>query len=480
MIIFHSSIITKMPGVFFLLIFFFLSSESISQPEITLTWTEAINLALAENPYLASTESSLEATKANIKIARADYLPAIGFGGSISESKKAVSTEVGVIPATSGQLSATLSQMVYNEKYLANHKIQKYLYASQEEQLRNTRYSIISTTGQAYIDLQFALDLLGVQQANMAITDTNLRAARDRQEVGSTNMQEVLRWETEMYGNRQSVESQKATVIVSRAGLNQVLNLPLETDNNLEVLTIAKAGFIFSSQIVAAAVTDENGARYVRDFLVDLGLGNSPILASIEQELMAQQRQVKSNQRWAVPSFDFSAQTAAIFGELDDPSAPAGSNDIGFWKVGLSMKWPIITGGANVNKARQARSQMSALELERDNLKTSLEQSIRATTAIAMSDFINIGLASAQADAAQKNYDLVYDSYLVGESDLLNLLDAQDQKIGADISSRIALYTFFADMLIVEQEIGYFPFLEPADEADQIIKELENRLLETR
>ena len=113
-------------------------------------------------------------------------------------------------------------------------------------------------------------------------------------------------------------------------------------------------------------------------------------------------------------------------------------------------------------------------------MKTSLEQSIRASDAVVISDFVNIGLAKAQADAAKKNYDLVNEAYLVGESSLLDLLDAQNQKLGADISSRVALYTFFDDLLTVEKAIGYFPFLQPQEEVSRIISELERRLLETK
>ncbi len=374
-------------------------------------------------------------------------------------------------------VGASLSQMVYNEKYFANHKIQKYLYASQEQQFRNTSYSTISLAGQAYIGLLFANDILGVQEENLEITEKNLQAAKDRQQVGSTDMQEVLRWATQLYANQQTVTSQKASVVSNRAQLNQVLNLPLETIDNLEVLSMEKDGFIFSNQTVAAFITDEIKARLVRDYLVELGMENSPVLASIDQEILAQDRQLKSNQRWAIPSFNFKAGADAIFAPENDTSLPPGSNDKDFWKVGLSMAWPLIDGGANINRVRQSKSQMSAIELQKNDIKSSLEQSIRSVVAVIISDFINVGLSNMQAEFAQQNYDLVYDSYLVGESDLLDLLDAQDQKLGADMASRVAIYTFIVDLLVMEQTMGYFPFLKPQEEVNKIITDLETILM---
>ncbi len=468
------------PWISFLLFIMIMTTVVIAQAQKTLSLTEAINQAIEENPNLASAEANLEASRENIKIAQGNYLPGVNLVGSLSQSKTATFSETaGVIPASSAIVGASLSQMIFNEKYLANHKIQKYLYASQEEQYRVSRYTIISAAGQAYIALLFADDLLDVQQENMLITEQNLQASRDRQEVGSTNLQEVLRWETQLFSNHQAVESQKASVIVSRGGLNQILNVPLETRNEPEKLTISKNGFIFSSNVVADAVNDERKAQIIRDYLVELGLANSPALASNDQQLLAQERQVKSNKRWAIPQLNASAGADAKFA-FDEEGADEIGDDFGFWKVGLTMYWPLVKGGANISKVKQSKFQMSALELQRYNLMTSIEQSIRASTAVVMGDFKNIGFAQSQSETAQRNFDLVNDSYLVGESSLLNLLDAQTQKLGADISSRVALYTFFIDLLTLEQAIGYFPFMQPKDEADKIVGELESRLLQVQ
>lgn len=447
-----------------------------AQEQNTLTWTGAINQVLEQNPNLASAEANLQAASKNIAIARANYLPGLNILGSLSKSKTGTFNETGYVPASSAIMGASLSQMVFNENYLANFKIQKYLYASQEEQYRNTRYKTISAAGTSYINLLFAMDLLEVQQENLENTNQNLQAAMDRYEVGSTNKQEVLRWQTQLYSDKQSVESQVAAVIISQGSLNQLLNLPIETKENPEKLTLENNGFIFSSKVVEASTNDGKKAQIIRDYLVELGLANSPILASIDQQLLAQERSLLANRRWAIPSFNFSVGADAKF-DLSKEQAEETGNDLGYWKVGLSMYYPIVNGGANINKAKQSAFQMSALELQKNDIKTSLEQSIRASIAVVISDFNNISFSEEQKSAAYMNYDLVYDAYYLGESSLLDLLDAQNQKLVADISYRVALYTFFSDLLVVEQAIGYFPFLEPSENVQSIVTELEHRLL---
>jgi len=445
-----------------------------------LNLTDAVNRVLENNPNLASSEAGLEASRSNIAIARGNALPALSFGGSVSQSKYATFSESsGVIPASSAVLGGTLTQMIYNEKYLANLKIQKYLFASEEEQYRSARYNTISATGIAYVGLLFADDLLQVQKENLEITKTNLQGARDRFEVGTTDKREVLRWETQMYADQQSVQSQKAVVIIRQGSLNQLFNVPLETKEALQKLSIEKDGFIFSSELVKNTVSDEKKARIIRDYLVELGVANSPVLASLDQQLMAQNRQVQSTKRWAIPSFSASVGADVKF-DIENGNSEVPSEEKGFWKYGASMFWPILSGGSSINKVKQSKSQLSALELQIIDIKTSLEQAIRASAAVVISDFVNTGLANEQAAAAELNFELVNDAYLAGESSLLDLIDAQNQKLGADISSRVALYTFLSDLLATEQAIGYFPFLDSKENVDEIIKELELRLLEAK
>jgi len=451
-----------------------------AQETESLSWNDMINQALEENPNLASAGANLEASRVNIALARANYLPGMNVIGSLSQSKTATfSQTAGVIPSSSALVGASLSQMVYNENTLANFKIQKYLFASQEEQYRNSRYRTISAAGMSYIGLLFAIDLLDVQEQNFKITEQNLNASLDQLEVGSTGQRQVLRWEAQKYSNEQVVESQKATVIIKRGELNQLRNLPIETSCYPEKLSIEKDGFIFSSEVVAVTAKDEEKAIIIRDYLVELGLANSPVLASIDQQLYALDRMLKANKRWAIPNFEATAAADAKF-DLNKEESEELGEDTGFWKFGLSMYLPLVEGGANIKKVKQSRWQISAMEMQKNNIKTSIEQSIRSSVAVVISDFNNIQSAKSQAEAAQQNYDLVYDSYYAGESTLLDLVDAQEIKLVADISSRVTLYTFFSDLLAVEQAIGYFPFLEPEENVQEIISELERRLIFTQ
>lgn len=453
------------------------ASITLAQDNVTLSWSEAINLALTANPNLAAARSNLEASAKNVHIARAGYLPSFVISGSLSESKSATFSETaGVLPSTSGLVGASLSQMIYNRNTLGNHKVQKYLYASDQEQFRYTRYSTITNVAQAYIGALVAIDLLHIQEINLAVTLKNLSVSEYRVEVGSTNEQEVLRWKIQKFSNQQDIASQKASILKSYGILNQLLNLPIENTDVLEDLTIEKNGFIFASDVIAQAIYDESKSRIIRDYLVEIGLEKSPQLASIEQQLRAQNRQLGTDKLWAVPNLSFAAGADAKWLQKGDGSDPSSNEDIGFWKVGLKMTWPLVAGGANVSKVKQAKSQLSSLEYDRNNLKTSLDLGIRAAFALVAGDYMNINYANEQATSANQNYELVLDSYYVGESTLLDLIDAQQQKLESEIGAEIAHYTFFIDLINLEEEIGYFTTTESPDVINNIMLEIETRL----
>jgi outer membrane protein TolC len=137
-----------------------LSNEKlVAQENAKLSFSEAINIALNANQNLASQQSNLEVKELDVTLARANFLPSLHFSAAYLPSQGQKINDwhrLGVGSGTQGLLSASFNQMIYNEKFISEHKIQKNLYASQEEQFRSSQYQMISQTGQAYIILLMA------------------------------------------------------------------------------------------------------------------------------------------------------------------------------------------------------------------------------------------------------------------------------------------------------------------------------------
>ena len=439
-----------------------------------LSWLEAINQALDANQDLVSARQALDAQQKDIAIARSTMLPDIVFGALGQFSKdRTFSSSAGVIPERVLQVAGGITETLYNQSYIDTLGSQKHLYKSQQETFENTRTQTIAEVGQDYVGVLLAKALMALQYENVDLSKESLNLTEAQEASGEVPYSNVLRLKSQLYGAQQQLVAQKSSLLQSWFRLNQVRNRPAEEVCTLEALTVKKDGFIFSSDVIVEAIAVDQSASLARDYLVALGLERSPALRSLDAEIKAEQRKMKSARRWLIPSLD-AAAAGASFAKTGGEGSDSTQDGELFWQVGLSLDWNVIDGGAFIATMNQSKAEFWSLRSQRNNTATSLEENIRGTAAAAMASFERIGLAALQAQAAAENYQLVNEAYLDGASTLLDLIDAQQQLIGANTSARQALYQFLSDLLTLEQSIAYYPFLE--SDAGTRVRELEAKL----
>ncbi len=439
-----------------------------------LTFVEAINQALDANQALVAARQTLDAQQKDIAIARSKMIPSLKFTGFgyVMESET-YSSNIGLLPARGALGFATVKETLYNHPYIDQLGAQKHLYESQREAYENRRTQTISAAGQGYLGVLLAEALMALQRENLGLTKESLGITQAQESFGEVPYRNVLRWQSQVYGDQQQVVAQKSSLLRSRFRFNQVRNRPTEEVCRLEQLTVEQDGFIFSSEVIAEAISEDEKAAVARDYLVNLGLERSHVLRGLDAEIRAQERQMKAARRWLIPSLN-----AFGFGSVFASTSGSGSDvkDKGsvFWNVGLALDWNVIEGGSFIATKNQSEAELWSLKSQRNDTATSLEENIRGTVAVAMASFETIGLSTQQAETAAKNYELTAEAYLVGEATLIDVLDAQQLLLSANTAAREALYQFLSDLLTVEQSIDYFPFLE--GDAGSRVRELEAKL----
>jgi outer membrane protein TolC len=141
--------------------------------------------------------------------------------------------------------------------------------------------------------------------------------------------------------------------------------------------------------------------------------------------------------------------------------------------LGLSVSLPVFTGGSRFVQRAQAREELDGLTAQRDALAERIEQRIRTALHRAGSSFAGIGLARDGADAAHNNLDLVTDSYARGVVSVVELLDAQNAALVADLAAATAVYTFLLDIMEVERAGASFSFFLTDAEREDLFQRLE-------
>jgi len=444
----------------------------------TLRWRAAIDQALRSNQELAAALETLVAKNEDVAIARARFLPRVTFGSTFNQSGEVTFSEAnGVVPTRALLAGIAVEQLIFDWAAFQDYDVQKDLYASQNADVRNTKFDIVTQTAQAYLGVLFAQDLLRIHRDNLALTQQNLDTARRQVQAGVVTRSDALRWESQLYANQQAIIEQEANLYVSRVALNQVRNRPAEEPVSPEVLSIEEHGFVFSSEAVTTSLGNAAKARVIRDYLAVLGLAHSPAIAALDLEIAAQGRAKDAQHRWLLPSATFGAGATERLFEGGEGVPSDDGSETTFWKLAATLTWTPFEGGASLARTRQVDAEYQSLVFQRQQLSTSIEQGIRTAFAYVASDYRRIDLARAQLAAAEANYDLINQAYLAGVASIQELLDAQAQIVAGNSAVISALYAFLADLFTLQQAMGYFPVLEgPVDEANRI-RALEERLM---
>lgn len=456
------------------------SPESVRAQCGELDFVDAIQQALDSNQALAASRETLDAQHKEVNIARAKMLPRLtGAGQGIVSSGATFSASAGIIPEQTAQAAALLQQTLYNQSYIDSLGAQKHLYESQQRDYENIRAQTIAGAGQDYIGVLLAEALLAVQQQNVQLTEESVEITKSQEEAGAVLYRDVLRWQSQLYSDLQGIVTQKSNVLMSRFTLNQVRNRPAEEVCTLQDLSVERDGFVFSSPVVFDAVSDDAKAVVMRDYLVELGVERSPEIRSLDARIRSQSRTMKSARRWLIPSLEASL-AGAIFlktgGQGSGSAQEQRETGDSFWQAQGVLTWSLFDGGAFISSMNLEKAVLYSLQSERTDAVTALEESIRGVVAVAIASFQNIALSQLQSEAATQNYELVNEAYLEGEATFLELLDSQQQRLGAERATNQARYGFLSDLLNVEQAINYFPFLET--DAVARVRELEVRLQE--
>jgi outer membrane protein TolC len=439
--------------------------------------TEAVRQALEANLDLAAQRRALAAGRQQVNVARSALLPQIDLGARAQQLDDDRSDgDPDSIRERLAGLDAGITQVLYDENAWAGFDIQKHVYDAQRSQLETTRLGVIRDAANAFLQLEDAREVASIEERNRELTERNVQTSRARVAAGYSGEREVLRWQAQLAQNDGAITQARAIVLGNRFELNRVRNRPPEEAVDAEPVQMEEYGFVYARDALARALADPDHDRRLRDVMVREGLSRSPVLAEIDASIAAQQRQLQASRRafW-VPSASVGAgiNHARVDERIDGSSE---SYDERVWTVGAELSFPLVEGGAKLARLRQARETLSSLRIQRRSEALSIEERIRAAFTQASGSHAILGFARQQESAAQRNFELVNDSYVAGVASIVDLLDAQNQLLSAQLAVANAFYGFLIDLIDAEEATAFYPFLEPEPEVTRFLDRLEQEL----
>lgn len=404
---------------------------------------ETLEAAYRTNPVLAAERARLRQVREGVVQARSARLPTVSANAGISESER---WGAGAAAGGSGDVnySVSASQNIYSggsidasvDQALSRIEASRWSLVSTEQDI------ILSAIG-VHLDVVRDTAIVGIRRNNVDVLSEQLRAARDRFEVGEITRTDVAQAEARLSGARAQLSAAQATLAASRAGYERVTGItPLDLEepqarpDTPETLTIAAS----------------------------VALENNPLLLSALFNEQAAQAGIRVARSALRPDVSLSA-SASEARESDFTGRGRGSVT-----VGARVSMPIFTGGLNESRIRQAVAAADESRLQVLN--------VRRLVAEGISNAWNSYLAAeavilSSREAVRANeiaFEGVRQEAFVGLRTTLDVLNAEQELLNsrlelvrAERDYQVAAYALLQAMgRLTAEQVG----LEPYDEAE--------------
>lgn len=432
--------------------------------------------AIAENLQLKTVEQDINLTEKDVQVAKSDYLPnvtASANGSYIDPELAAVSNGQNPEISTSGTVS--LQQTIFSESANANISIQKSLRAAQEENYNSESLNTVFDVANAYFTALILKANLSIQNQNLELTKYNLRIAEENFEAGQAGKSDVLRFKSEMAQNTQQMVEAINQLEQGYFTLNQLLNNPINTNIDVEEAELKEGIFKnYNYEQLGQFLDDPRLRAPFIKFLVQEALNNAPELKALEYNLEATERSERLfGAGRFLPTIGLQGQYVYEFSRsgvgstFSDffPSLPEG-----YYTLGVNVSLPIFNQNKqNLNK-QIASIQKNQLEISRDNVKLSIEKNINDAVLELVNQVSNIELSRLFEETAKEALDLTQTSYANGAVNIVQLLDAQNNYLQAQLASANASYNYLLSSMLLERSLGLFFLLEEEAEREAFVQ----------
>ena len=440
----------------------------------TYSLNDIAQLALESNLTIIAQRFAAERAKEAVRERRSALLPQLGASVSYTSRRDTSMTRAGLIAEESFDGFLSFSQSLYSDQRWAAYRIEKYAALTQQEVVKELELDIVQVAVNTYLNVLLENTSLEQARFNLTITQENFRLAQNRVKVGAANASDLYRWESELANAKQAVLLSESSVLQQRQILNQLIDRPINESFSTTIESIDNPSLLISDPRITNLIQNSLELQALAEFLVELGLQRSPELKQIRNNLLATQRQLTSSRRaYWLPDIDLSGQYS---GNFDEERAAGGFEAEDDWIIAIEASLPIYDGGLRKSRVNSNKYSLDQFKAELRDVKNRIEQDIRNTLASTNASYNSIPLAKTSEVAAEKNYELVVDSYVQGTRDIVDVLDAQQALINAREVSKNSVYAFLIDLMNVQRAAGAFDFFLSESERGQFSNELIKRV----
>ncbi len=376
---------------------------------------ETLAAAYESNPTLGAQRASLRQSEEGYFQARAGLLPSLSATGSVGET---VDTWGGAPENDSSSYGLTLNQSIYRGgRTRGSIDASLARIEAARQQLRSTEQSVLLDAVSAHMNVVRDQQVVAIRSNNVEVLAEQLRAARDRFEVGEITRTDVAQAEARLSGARAQLSAAQAALAASRAGYARVTGVdPVEPDN---------AG---PSEQVPAEFADA----------AEVAINRNPDLLAAQYAEQAAEYGVRVARGAQLPEIGLRASVSE--GRESDFSGQGR----GTASITANVTMPIFTGGLNRSNVREARA---AADQARLSGLTVRRQVIEGATNAWNNYLAALAVIESSREAVRANeiaFEGVEQEALVGLRTTLDVLNAEQELL----NSRLELVRAERDLTV--------------------------------
>jgi len=169
-------------------------AEDLPERSFDITYEAALSEAIVNNPSFRKANFDLDMAKANLLLAKTNFLPSVSFGvthrTTVLDRRDLFDFQEEFARRS---IYLQLSYNLFNNfSDLSNLVARKKLVNSQKENLENTKNSVALEVRQSFLDVQLNVEKLNLNEESVAAAQEDLNIVREKYNLGAATIIEVL------------------------------------------------------------------------------------------------------------------------------------------------------------------------------------------------------------------------------------------------------------------------------------------------
>lgn len=426
-----------------------LSAQEQSGEKLMLTLEQALDIALSENPTIKVADQEIQIKRYAKQGTYAALYPQIDATATYQRvlAKQTMSMDLGGQTQTirvgsdnsfNGGISAAMP--LINAQLWTSLKVSVLDIELAVEKARASRIDMVEQVTKAYYGVLLAKESLSLYQRVYDNAVENNKVVKKKYDVGSVSEYDLITSNVSVQNALPNVIEAEYSVILTLWQLKALLGIDLE--KNIDVV-----GSLMDYERMMSEGYD----------ITRLNLDNNTTLKQLDIQEEMLEKAVKITKLANVPSLSVNA--AFLYTAL--------GNDGKFfvkdaWNpysyAGLQLNIPIFAGNKRRAATREARLNLSNLQLQRENVERQLRVSVIQQLNNMQSSVKKYYASAATVGQAQRGYDISVKRYEVGRGTLVDVDNSQVALTQAELGRNSAIYNFLVAKVSLDKVLGNYEF----------------------